>query len=597
MYLSKKVFGIVALTAVFSFAHSGIAMGGSDGLHQVNARTFGQWKGAVGLGGSVSADAWAFSRGGNYEMDGQNYAILDHAATIDMNLFFGFGVLDFLDLSFSIPIYYDHAQDGMGGASNMWTTSRGDLDIGMKVRAPFDTNRVWSVALLLDVFAPTGETQAGVRPRHAWYLNATGNTQPFSAYAWAIASGLAFTLDLEKIGVPLRWNTSASVVFPFKSGEATTLVYSTGLNATPLSFVDAFIEFSGEMRLQSIEDYEFDPLDDPMLLTPGLRFHLTQDIDLAMGLDVAVRTLKNLSFKMDKEMKGADILVQYSGERNHNGSYYYTPTPLWAGSAVLTVRFGGAGKAPKCEVPQGLPSDSARASMRDTVVIHKIDTIYSIDTTNRIPPAPVRYDFDKDGVVDSLDKCPNTPDGYTVDEKGCPLDFDMDGVPDVLDKCPNSRGDVEVNLDGCAKDYDKDGVPDVKDRCPNTLEGVAIDSVGCPLDKKEDLDELKKGIQFKNNSAKLTKASFATLDDIARLMQKYPKANLEVQGHTDSKGTDEFNMKLSERRAQTVVKYLVKKGVEPARLRAVGYGRTRPIANNKKKGGREKNRRVEMIPF
>jgi len=137
----------------------------------------------------------------------------------------------------------------------------------------------------------------------------------------------------------------------------------------------------------------------------------------------------------------------------------------------------------------------------------------------------------------------------------------------------------------------------VKDKCPNTLQGVSIDSVGCPLNKRENLDELKKGIQFKLNSAKLLKSSYSTLDAVASLMEKHPEANLEVQGHTDDKGTDEYNVQLSQKRAESVVNYLVSKGVDASRLRPVGYGRSMPIASNKKRNGRERNRRVEMVPF
>jgi outer membrane protein OmpA-like peptidoglycan-associated protein len=146
-------------------------------------------------------------------------------------------------------------------------------------------------------------------------------------------------------------------------------------------------------------------------------------------------------------------------------------------------------------------------------------------------------------------------------------------------------------------DFDKDGVPDVLDKCPNTLPGVRVDQNGCPLNKKEDLDQLKKGINFKTASARLTKSSYGTLDDIAELMIKIPEANLEVQGHTDNKGSEKRNKKLSEDRAAAVVKYLVKKGVAKDRLRAAGYGSEKPIADNTDAAGRAQNRRVELVPF
>jgi hypothetical protein len=129
------------------------------------------------------------------------------------------------------------------------------------------------------------------------------------------------------------------------------------------------------------------------------------------------------------------------------------------------------------------------------------------------------------------------------------------------------------------------------------LPGVEVDSRGCPLEKKKDLDQLKKGINFEFNSSKLTNSSYPTLDLIVALMKEIPEANVEVQGHTDIIGTEDYNQKLSEQRAETVTKYLIKKGIAKDRLRAVGFGTRRPLADNESDEGRAKNRRVELIPF
>lgn len=206
-------------------------------------------------------------------------------------------------------------------------------------------------------------------------------------------------------------------------------------------------------------------------------------------------------------------------------------------------------------------------------------------------------DFDKDGVPNALDKCPNTPAGISVDSTGCSSDVDKDGVPDGLDKCPNTPKDAPVDSTGCPLDTDKDGIPDYQDKCPNTLPGIKIDNKGCPVNKKEDLEQLKKGIEFQTGSAKLTKASYGTLDDIIKLMKKITVANLEVQGHTDNTGSEETNKKLSQDRAQAVVDYFIQQGIASERVRAVGFGSDKPIADNKSKAGRAKNRRVELVPY
>ena len=95
-------------------------------------------------------------------------------------------------------------------------------------------------------------------------------------------------------------------------------------------------------------------------------------------------------------------------------------------------------------------------------------------------------DIDGDGIPDYLDKCPQTPLGVKVDKNGCPLDSDGDGVPDYLDKCPNTPKGITVDATGCSPDSDNDGVPDYLDNCPNTPSGVKVDKDGCPLDSDGD---------------------------------------------------------------------------------------------------------------
>ena len=120
---------------------------------------------------------------------------------------------------------------------------------------------------------------------------------------------------------------------------------------------------------------------------------------------------------------------------------------------------------------------------------------------------------------------------------------------------------------------------------------------GCPLRRKEDLDYLKKGIQFEFDSAKLLKSSYPTLDDIIALLEKIPEVKLEVQGHTDIVGTEDYNQKLSEDRAHSVTDYFQSMGIPGERLRAIGFGTRVPVADNVTDAGRAKNRRVELIPF
>ena len=206
-----------------------------------------------------------------------------------------------------------------------------------------------------------------------------------------------------------------------------------------------------------------------------------------------------------------------------------------------------------------------------------------------VPTAPV--DSDGDGVVDSQDKCPNTPAGRKVNAAGCELDSDGDGVVDGLDKCPNTPAGRKVNADGCEMDSDGDGVTDALDQCPNTPAGDRVDDKGCSL---LPAGFSLKGVNFDNDSATLRPEAAAILDEAVAALHRYPSLKLAIGGHTDSVDTDTYNQGLSERRAQAVLDYLVSRNVAAGRLSAKGYGESEPIANNATAEGRAQNRRAEL---
>ena len=208
-------------------------------------------------------------------------------------------------------------------------------------------------------------------------------------------------------------------------------------------------------------------------------------------------------------------------------------------------------------------------------------------------------DTDGDGVPDYIDECPETPEAAygLVDEKGCPTDSDKDGVPDYIDECPNTPEGAAGHVDekGCETDADGDGVPDWCDLCP-TVAGPALNK-GCPEVKREVrtlLQKAMKGIAFETGKANIKKSSYKLLDQIAKTFIENKDFIIEVQGHTDNVGKAALNKALSEKRANAVMNYLIKKGVPAERMTAKGYGDEMPIADNKTKAGREKNRRVEF---
>jgi len=171
-------------------------------------------------------------------------------------------------------------------------------------------------------------------------------------------------------------------------------------------------------------------------------------------------------------------------------------------------------------------------------------------------------------------------------------DRDGDGVTDDIDLCPDAPGPVA--LLGCP-DRDGDGIPDKDDRCPD-VKGLATNG-GCPEISREDvviLQNAVRQVQFETAKATLLPASLPILDEVARLMKKYPAYSLQIDGHTDSQGDDKMNEKLSLDRAKACYDYLMTKGVSASRMKYAGYGESRPIADNNTAEGRELNRRVEF---
>ncbi|EDZ63206.1 protein containing OmpA/MotB C-terminal domain [Sulfurimonas gotlandica GD1] len=211
-------------------------------------------------------------------------------------------------------------------------------------------------------------------------------------------------------------------------------------------------------------------------------------------------------------------------------------------------------------------------------------------------PAPVVAavvvdgDDDKDGVLNSVDKCPATAAGKTVNDEGCFIDGDddNDGVLNSVDACLTTAVGKTVDAKGCEidGDDDKDGVLNSKDICPNTPIGDAVNSDGCPA-------KITLHVKFENNSDVVNTSSYDIIEKYADFLNNYSSYSAKIIGYTDSKGSANYNQKLSEKRANAIKSMLLEKGVPADRLSSVGMGESNPVADNSTKEGRAQNRRIE----
>ena len=202
-------------------------------------------------------------------------------------------------------------------------------------------------------------------------------------------------------------------------------------------------------------------------------------------------------------------------------------------------------------------------------------------------------DKDSDGLFDFIDACPEV--AGPKENNGCPWpDTDSDGILDKDDDCPLLKGPAANK--GCPyKDTDGDGLLDKDDDCPNTA--GPIENKGCPIIEVEIVEVLRTAfdnLEFESGKDIILEVSKVALDELADVLIKKATWKLEISGHTDNIGGENFNLVLSKKRAEALKNYLIFKGVDTNRLITFYFGETQPLIDNTTLEGRKKNRRVEM---
>ncbi|MGY6649562.1 OmpA family protein [Wenyingzhuangia sp. IMCC45574] len=301
------------------------------------------------------------------------------------------------------------------------------------------------------------------------------------------------------------------------------------------------------------------------------------------------------SYKSSAHLDGVEILgVEDLGTAGKVGDYHFqhSISLVYKFGAKDTDKDGTPDKEDLCPEIAGSKEFFGCPDTDGDGIVDKDDQCPKLAGSARTKGCP---DTDKDGVADKDDACPNVKGLKAL--QGCP-DSDNDGVADKDDACPAVAGTVETK--GCP-DADGDGIADAEDRCPevvgtkefggcNEPELLALGTPGTTPTK----GELIKTVEFKFGAYTFKLGVKDQLNEVVKLLDEEKIAGLYVEGHTDSAGPAAYNVKLSKKRAQAVVDYLVAKGIDESKLIILGFGETQPKSSNRTSKGRAENRRVEI---
>lgn len=550
---------------------------------------------------------------------GEESDVVSYQATLDF--LWSLGIFNILQIGIALPVVV--AQDGNGLAiiqegETLSTTAIRDLRLQLKGRilgkgkGAIDASG-FGLAIALGMSVPTGDDD-----NFAGDANVTADA-PVIIFDWRN--------DLVKVAlnVGCRWRETSAVGIDFKLGHQ--LLYGAGLAVTPLKQrLLVLAEFEGMLGFQKMDE-AINRVPMEARLGFGVAVDKRKDLSIVVGGGIGMgnaptvpmfRILASIRYApqnrdqdgdgiLDKDDKCINEKEDFDDFEDDDGC----PDEDNDGDGIHDL---------VDECPDEM-EDLDGFDDEDGCPDEDNDGDGIVDMEDNCPDDPEDFDDfedddgcpegdnDKDGVDDANDECPTEPEDLDnfEDEDGCPdPDNDGDGIPDSADKCPDEAEDKDgfEDEDGCPDlDNDGDGVPDSADQCPDeaeTFNGIK-DEDGCP-DKGKSLviitkDQIKimQKIQFKKNSHEIKgKNSFKILDVVAGILKMNPGIKIEVQGHTDDTGTKEHNLELSQKRAESVMSYLVEKGVDAGGLEAKGYGPEKPIADNSTKKGRETNRRVEF---
>lgn len=600
---------------------------GGRGLTYIqSARTFGKGSVVFGLKGLSMEKRFLLPT-----PDGGNDNVMDLPSVLAVPI--TFGLTDEIDISASFYGLSDARGLNRPGDITMGYADPemgvGSTHVGIKIRVPFSPHSPVQVAGKVGALFDTSIRQLdGLNYR--WSRKGTDieaslieTIEPVSFLSFHfeegyVLSGTKYYDDqiLGAAGIEIRlrpwWTVSCEVVNRTFLGKSPESIRRAGTDPNAYYSVNGVPAVGDPLYLK---DNKNDFKNDYFAITPAMSFRLNRFMAFDCGATIniadqvspaeTIQAVVGITFATQIM---AMIDSDRDGIRNNKDMEPMTPRgyPVDAnGRAIDTDRDG---------VPDAIDRQSdtplgAKTNDFGVGIDSDNDGIY--DGLDMEPMTPrgcpvdsfgVAIDSDKDGVPDGFDKETNTPRGAVVDNEGRAIDEDKDGVPNGIDMEPRTPHGAKVDINGVGIDGDGDGVPDGIDVEANTPAGVLVDKTGRALVKKE-ANIVKEGmirlnaIYYNGGSIDVPSDASTVIDEIGRIMIKYPNLKIQIEGHTDNTGDPTINMKLARDRARKVFEAIISRYPELSRdrFRVVGFGSDRPIASNATAEGRRTNRRVEFV--
>lgn len=536
----------------------------------------------------------------------------DPAKMLSSDLYMGVGISDFWDVSLALPFYYDWA-----GFGDVRDGGLGDLEITTKLLLPpVSLKKFFYQSLVVSMTAPTGMRGNGLFPRQTHFIVSDTQWNPaqnfYSTDYITVKPMLAFTLDFGSIApsVPVQLHGNVGGVFT-GSDKQNTMVGAVAVEYRPADYLTLFADFSGEARWQDLSaGYNIGK--DPLYATPGLRINTPSGMYLTLAGDFSMSSA-SAADRLNWDQKGFQyspaILPQY-GVRLSFGWNGLLTTPD-------KLREGPAARLEQCLNKSQL---SDAVSDADGCPDFDHDTIGASETTNRCwkardSAAEVFFEDecpDPDNTVDSLEQgrlFQDNTDGVVENNEIPDYESAFNGSPDSSTNCfggPDEKAGYQ-DLDGCPDRENAANASSVgRDSCRGAIEtgGGFRDDAGCPdsvvlappkKGPEFPSEQIIQGLEFRNGKAELLFSSYSVLDRLAKSLKDFGDVRVEVRGYTDALGKAGPNTQLSQMRAEAVRQYLINQGIDPQRIRALGFGPSNPIGDNRTAAGRELNRRIEVV--